>query len=396
MLAASLVLVIANVTVIDGPAARPNVSVLIRNGVIAQVGNVRAVPAGAQVIDGAGKFLIPGLWDMHTHVVAKAEEHFPRLLRYGITGIREMHTEAEDPFARIAEARKLPHAPRIVAAGRIVDGPIPAHPASLRVLDAADARAAVSELRRAGAAFLKTYETLPPDAYTALLDEAARVGLPVAGHIPFLVPLDRAVAAGHRSVEHLSGLFVACSLHDDAWRQWAAAAMLWTVSPSHAAAQLKQVHTYAASGYSSERCLASFRTMARLRVWHCPTLTVLGDLQAAGFTAVYDLHQAGGKLLAGTDAGNVNSPPGESLHRELELLVEAGLTPGEALDTATRNAVAWVERNATISSLIRPGRAADLVLLERNPLDDIRHTQSVWKVLRAGQVAYDAEERRKP
>jgi imidazolonepropionase-like amidohydrolase len=80
----------------------------------------------------------------------------------------------------------------------------------------------------------------------------------------------------------------------------------------------------------------------------------------------------------------------------LELLVEAGLTPGEALDTATRNAVAWVERNATISSLIRPGRAADLVLLERNPLDDIRHTQSVWKVLRAGQVAYDAEERRKP
>ncbi|HUQ92202.1 MAG TPA: amidohydrolase family protein [Bryobacteraceae bacterium] len=385
MLAAAIAIALTHVTVIDGTGALPkeNQTVLIRDGRIAGIGDV-PIPKGANTIDATGKYLIPGLWDMHTHVLVNPERHFPKLLASGVIGIRNMHVPTADPMKAVSGARKLA-GPHIVANGPIIDGPRPVWPYSVPAADAGSARTAVEDLKRAGADFFKVYDFLPRDAYFALAAEARKLRMPMVGHVPLAVTAEEAARAGQKSIEHLSGVFEACTANGSLERQMRLAVNLWRIAPQHAAKQMQSVLFEAASTYDAGLCRPLYDVFVEKGTWHCPTLVVLRQVRRAGVAVVRDMHEAGVKLLAGTDAGNPDSEPGDSLHRELELLVEAGLTPMAAVQTATRNAAEFLGR-LNESGTIEKGKQADLVLLDGNPLEDIRATRRVAAVILNGRI----------
>lgn len=391
MLAAA-VLVIVNVTVIDGTGAMPGepTSVLIRNGRIASIGEMRTPPRGAAVVDGEGKFLIPGLWDMHTHVLTDADLAFPKLLAAGVTGIRNMHVEAADSLAlalrirsEVEQGRRA--GPRVVANGPIVDGPNPVFPGSIAAGDAPSASRAVRMLKERGADFVKVYDLLPRDAYFAIAAEARKLHLPIAGHVPIWVTAEEAARSGQRSIEHLSGVFEACTADGKLDRELKQAMNLWPISRAISAQQMHATVRKAAATYDASICEPLLAVFAAKQVWQCPTLCMLGELQKTGMAVVRQMKDAGVPVLAGTDAGNKGSEPGDSLHRELGLLVEAGLTPMEALQSATRNAAMYLGKQKEWGT-IEKGRVADLVLLDANPLEDIRNTRRIAAVVVRGRV----------
>ena len=391
MLAAA-VLLIANVTVIDGTGAMPGAptSVLIRNGRIAAIGDVRTAPRDADVLDGEGKFLIPGLWDMHTHVLADADAAFPKLLAAGVTGIRNMHVEAADALGVALRIRGeveqgLREGPRVVTNGPIVDGPNPVFSGSIAVGDAPSDRRTVRMLKQRGVDFIKVYDLLPRDAYFAIATEARRLHLPFSGHVPIWVTAEEAARSGQRSIEHLSGVFEACTADGKLDRELKQAMNLWPISRTLSAQQMQATVRKAAATYDASICEPLLAVFAAKSVWQCPTLCMLGELQKAGMAVVRQMKDAGVPILAGTDAGNKGSEPGDSLHRELELLVEAGLTPMEALQSATRNAAAYLGKQKEWGT-IEKGRVADLVLLDANPLEDIRNTRRIAAVVVRGRV----------
>ena len=391
-------IVITNVTVIDTVSARAlaNHTVIVDNDRIVTVAPNGSVPAGAQRIDGRGKFLIPGLWDMHAHHQLTGEESLPVFVAAGVTGTRDMGGDLEAILslrARTASGELL--GPTIVAAGPILDNR-PAFPFRLTVRNADEGRTAVVTLKQRGVDLIKVHDGTPPDAYFAIADEARRQGLPVAGHLPRGVTLEEAVAAGQRSIEHLAGLRLLNSCSTPA-------------------------------GYSAEQCRPLFALLAKAGVWQTPTLvnwrkmftldTPAGDqdgdhvaylsagvreflamnrkmskiseqgvrdmVQAAKTAAsqISDMNRAGVGILAGCD-GMV---AGFCIHDELALMVEGGMSAAAALQTATINPARYLGREAESGS-VAVGRRADLVLLDANPLDDVHAVSRIAAVVLGGRL----------
>lgn len=380
MIAAAIA--ILNVTLIDGSGApaKANQNVIIRDGRIVSVGSQKP-PNGAQILDGSGKFLIPGLWDMHTHVLPDAD----RMLRWGVTGIRNMHVEARDAIAVALAAKNRNKGPRVVTNGVIVDGPQPVYAASARAGDATTARQIAERAKQYGLDFLKVYDFVPREAYFALAKESKRLKLPLTGHVPVWVTLEEAARAGQRSVEHLSGVFEACTANGNYQEDLRKAAALWMLSRRESAKRLHATVMEMAATYDPAICKPLFELLAAKKVWQCPTLGVLGEARGAAKQVVREMHLAGVPLLAGSDAGTNALVPGESLHEELELLVEAGLTPMEALQAATSKAAEFLGL-AKRAGTVQKGKWADLVLLDGNPLEDIRNTRKIAAVLSRGRV----------
>ncbi|SDK33629.1 amidohydrolase family protein [Nonomuraea jiangxiensis] len=408
-------LALTGTTVIDiaGGSRHPGMTVVVVNGLITAVGPDPVPPSGAQVIDAAGTFVIPGLWDMHVHTFQA--DRLPYFLLNGVTGIRHMggapvHMQWR---RRLGEGDLV--APRMVIASRIVDGPRPLRPYSLAVGTEEEARAAVRQSRDEGADFVKVYNLLPRDAYFALAREARRAGMPFAGHVPFSVGVAEAAAAGQRSIEHLEGVFLATST-----RGAELAAEVAAVDHTDMAAigrVFNEVIPAAAASHDPGLAAELYGVFAEHGTWHVPTLAVLQASAYAGgddfpleghlhhiepdlrhgwashrhwaadparraaqaeyfqrrLRVVGDLHRAGVGLLAGTDT----FVPGFSLHDELALLVLAGLTPAAALRAATLNPARFLDVADSFGS-VEEGKVADLVLLGGDPLDDIgqfaRHT----------------------
>ena len=214
-------LVIQNVTVIDATGAdpRPGLSVGIENGQISAIKKKIKAPKGAEIVDGTGKFLIPGLWDMHVHLNGP-EIFFPLLLANGITGVREMYTGI--PMRTIREWRLRAGVPRIFAAG-FIDGPMmlnngPPPTGAFAVANPEQARYAVHALAESGVDFLKVYNSIPRDAYFAIAQEARIIGIPFAGHVPEAVSTGEASDAGQLSEEHLINVLLDCSTNADKLR----------------------------------------------------------------------------------------------------------------------------------------------------------------------------------
>lgn len=398
-------LVLRDVTIVDVVTGRlvPHSTVTVRGSRIVSVGpaNRVAVPRGARVIDGRGRFVIPGLWDMHTHVLwdAAAMPSFLSLnVTQGVTGIRDMGGN----LAVLAALHdSLAHAdplwPRVVAAGAVLDGPEPAQPdIAIAVADSASAKAAVDSLARAGADFVKVYTLLPRDAYFSAIAEARRLGLPVAGHLPLAITPEEAAHAGQRSIEHLRDeTDLLCAPRD-----------------VDACARLAKVfvaeHTWQVPTLVVLRFKAQFEDSSFARD---PRLTYMpaslraewlrereGKLRrGASYAASKREHyadersltgsfaKAGVPLLAGTDACTAFSYPGFSLHDELALLVDNGLSPLAALRAATLEPATYFAARDSMGS-IAPGHVADLVLLRRNPLADIRATREIDSVVLRGRV----------
>ena len=226
-------LVFSRVTVIDatGAAPQPDMTVVIAGHRITAIGvtGTVTVPRNAQVLDGTGKFLIPGLLDMHAHL-QEQELLFPLYIANGVTGVREMgggpHEQIDRWREEIAEEKLC--APRILAAGQIVSGPKPVFPGALAVSSASEGRAAVTSLRQRGVDFAKVYSLLARDEYFAIAEEAKKQGFPFAGHLPASVSAAEASDAGQESIEHLagSGLLLACSTMEAELRKEAVTAIV--------------------------------------------------------------------------------------------------------------------------------------------------------------------------
>jgi imidazolonepropionase-like amidohydrolase len=442
---------LTHVTVIDatGTPAQPNMTVIISGGRITALGPAAkvVVPAGARAIDATGKFLIPGLWDMHIHIddgefyagrtayathpsLREEEAIFPLLIANGVTGVRDMSGGLEQIQTwRTRISLGDESGPRIFTPGPMVDGKFPASPNVLRVESEAEARDAVRSLVRRGADFIKIYDSISPADYFALADEAKQLGMTFAGHVPAQLSSAQASDAGQKSLEHMYNLPLDCSTREDEFRKEIAAHY---DEPKPELPQLLSGNAEVIASFSSAKCAALFDRFKRNGTWLCPTLhnswrhahnadsALTTDKRArfypqtfrqfwamkAGdarrrtpefaarwnryYTAVRamipDLRRAGVGLLAGTDAGaNEYSVPGFSLHDELVELVEAGLTPMEALQTATLNPARYLGLTDALGT-VELGKIADLVVLEANPLEDIHNTQKIAAVVVNGSI----------
>jgi uncharacterized protein (TIGR02246 family) len=441
-MASAAELAIVNVTVIDVKrgGTLPDHTVLIAGNRIAAMGPAAGVhvPAGVWVVEARGRYLIPGLWDMHVHTAddrITRETFLPLFVANGVTGVRNMHADCFEPCGddrtALAEVRQWQReiaagqlvGPRMVAASDVIQGPPAGEPSSVeRPTTEAEARALVHLLKERGVDLLKTYSMLPREAYFALADEARKLGISFAGHVPFAVRASEASDAGQRSFEHLYGFYEECSEREDELRPDLIAS--WG-APGSADTLLLLTESF-----SEEKCAALHARLIANNTWVVPTLIVLeemgrigddlwredprlryvtaeervywaeslrhaasissGGLATAGrisqwqHQVVAAMREAGVLILAGSDAGHALAFPGFGLHDELELLVEVGLTPAEALRAATLSAAEYLEATDSLGT-VATGQLADLVLLDANPLDDIRNTRRIRAVVLDGR-----------
>jgi hypothetical protein len=398
-------------------------TVVVRGGRIVAVGprGSTRVPVGARVVDGRGRYLLPGLWDMHVHTPEPgATAMLPVYVGYGVTGVRDMGADLIALRAlreRIVRGETI--GPRIVMAGPILDGPIgrPMPPAHRRwrieVTEPARARRLVDSLVAAGADFIKVHERLSASVHQAIADQARRRRVGFAGHVPTSIGAAAAALAGQRTIEHLVNVPFACA---DGERE-----------------ELRPVNGFEAlfGGCASDDPVALMRVFVERGTWHTPTLVVqqrvaLGSAVSRGdpglrhvplsvrellrdvgpfdlpapqgrarerFARLFQkrvaqtgqMHAAGVRLLVGTDAPGV--APGWSVHEEMRLLVRAGLRPIDALRAATIEPARMLAATDSLGS-IAPGKLADIVVLDADPLEDIRNTARVRAVVAGGRF-YD-------
>lgn len=451
-------LAIRGVTVVDvtGGSLVSEQTVLIQGNRIVAVGPVDTIKVAhdTDVVEARGRYLIPGLWDMHVHslfrmpdgpgddAIINAEWHFPMFLAHGVTGIRDMDDGTGDPTLeltnsvrrRLAEG-ELRGPARILASGPSVDGdpPLPNNPVVVRT--AAEGRAVVDALADHGADLVKVYENLSREAYFAIMDQARRRELPVDGHVPFRVTPEEAANAGQRTVEHPEALALGCSTRADAARDEFERVLADFDNLPGSERFLAQFRFYRAIYDSRDpaACSSAFEAFRQSGVAVAADLVayhhivhadeILADetsmrlvpaairrnwqerFDAGTFQEFQSIlqpviplelenvrlfHESGGTLLAATDVGVPLQIPGLSLHRQLARLVEAGLTPLEALRTATLNPARVLGLAGSLGS-IEAGKFADLVLLDANPLEDIRNTQEIRAVVADGKLYRRAE-----
>jgi imidazolonepropionase-like amidohydrolase len=423
------VLIIHDVTVIDatGAPAQVHRTVVVRDGKIAEIvsseaGTDRKVPGTH--IDGRGRFLIPGLWDMHVHIVfgdwfpRGKEVTLPLFIVNGVTGVRDMGGELEvlQPWRKEIAAGTL-IGPRMVLSGPMLDGPQPRFPSSIAIKTPEDGRRAVDDLKRRGADFIKLQSLIPREAVFAIADESRKQGIPFVGHVPDAVRASEASNAGQKSFEHLIGIFEGSSPLEDEFLKGpkGPGKFLFTYDPARAAALfalLAKNHTWQCptlvwerGGNLLDEAETDFAHDARAKyvpaswkngTWKRFTGQIIHEFNTDDLATrkrfvekelevVDAMHRAGIPFLAGTDTPpGVYIFPGFSLHEELQRFVAAGFTPMEALQTATLNPAKFLGMEDRLGT-IEKGKLADLVLLDANPLEDIRNTQKVAAVIVNGR-----------
>jgi len=444
-------LMIRNVTTIDPVAGqRDNQSVFVKNNKIVAVtdtpqipvSSVSGDPAGSlrstNIIDGSEHFLIPGLWDMHVHIVyePKLIEQMPALfLDYGITSVRDTGALLEKIVPEINRWRGLGSAaPDIFFSGPLLDGSLVVYNGDGRPEigvtnnTAAIAGNQITKLKAAGVDFIKIYELVKPDVFQAMVDAATREQLPIAAHIPLSMRADTAGALVD-SMEHLRNIEIACADNADELHGLRIHAL---DQPGTRSGHELRSHLHSSqrplaletANPRSDRCQRIIQTLTNtiqvptLRLntitRYSPTLrndwvthlerlpkdvakswresaeywatkpTELGYLMSDwSLELVAALQQQDVPIGAGTDTPIAQAIPGYSLHTELERLVDAGLTPQQALYAATVRPAEVFKVSGSMGQ-ISTGMEADLVLLRKNPLVDIRHSRSIEAVISNG------------
>ena len=377
-------------TVVDGTgrAAVPDATVLVGHGRIEAVGpRVEiSIPPGAASIDVRGKTILPGLWDMHTHVTQI--EWGPVYLAAGVTTVRDMGNESELILAlRDALASGKALGPRLLLAG-LVDGGGPNAFGTVAATTPEEGRAVARRYHDAGFHQVKLYNLLEPDVVSAIAGEAHRLGMTVTGHVPTAMTLQQAVAAGMDHIAHLA-------VRDEPGSEELRRTMEFL--REHGTVLDPTLSWGELLGRSTATPIASFqpgfpKIPAPLRRLFDSAGNA--DLEPAaararlerGLRIVSELHRGGVPIVAGTDEGI----PGHSLHREIELYAEAGLTPLEAIQAATIVPARAMRLEKELGT-IEAGKRADLVVLDANPLQRISNIRSVRFVVTDGRM-YDAAE----
>jgi imidazolonepropionase-like amidohydrolase len=436
--AQSNVLVFTHVTVIDATGKPPeeDMTVVIRGNLIAAISKtgIKGIPETARVIDASGKYLIPGLWDAHVHLfnhitaAPPNQYYFPLFIANGVTSVRDLWVKL-DEIKQVQDWRnKLERdeltIPRIASVGTLVDGEDPIWPNADTVADADEARQMVDRIKGAGMDFVKVYWNLSREEYLAIADEAKKQNISFEGHVPFAVRAVEASDAGQRSIEHLTEIQLNCSGKEDELR--AIDAEKWNTADDQKVLD----------SYDQQKCKNVIFHFVKNGTWQVPTLVMFHKLNStekdllndkrlnyipagekenwksfiqqlkkrspekvkygkdywnANLNLVSEMHKAGIDFMAGTDVSIDNSfiYPGFSLHDELVYFVEAGFTPMEAIQAATRNPAKFMGKLDTLGTL-EEGKLADMVLLDANPIEDIQNTRKIHAVVLNGKL-YDHE-----
>jgi imidazolonepropionase-like amidohydrolase len=407
------------------------VTVVIRNGRITGIAPIGLIDESRKtiVINATGKYLIPGLWDMHVHT-AFSDPVWDEKLLYalyvanGITGVRDMGGDLDSLEQRrqhIERGELL--GPRIVLGGPFLVGG-KSDSQSVAVNTPQEARSAVDGLKKRHVDFIKILSNIPRDSYFAIAEEAKKVRLPLVGHVPTSVSVAEASNAGQKSIEHLTGFALASSSEETKLRQ-----QILQAGSTHDRAAYFAAGREASESYDPAKGSALISLLAKNNTWQVPTLVwtqtqarladhppeadsilkyvptsirkqwepgAMAKQTSAEQLAEYkrdaernpaivrDMHKAGVSFLAGSDGPDPMVVPGFSLHRELELLVESGFSPLEALRAATLNAAVFLGVSDKYGA-VEKGHVADLVLLDANPLLDIRNTRKIAGVMLDGK-----------
>ena len=439
-------IVIENITLIDAKnGTRTNQTVSIENGVIQSIGSAKLDMEDSQIIDGEGKYLIPGLWDAHVHLTfipeIDHETHFKLYLKNGVTSIRDTGAILSKLQPSLNFIEENPSTtPRLFYAGPLIDGADrvykgmePGFPnLSIGIDETSNIPEVVDGLVKEGVTFLKSYEMLTRETYLELLKVAGQNGLRVTGHVPLSIDLEEAIEAGLGGMQHVRNMDLACAkdadnLLDD--RQ----VSLENEASIAGSALRTHIHSsqryYAIDNTDDERCLRIIMKLSEYGVFQTPTLTIntfdsrrfyadpkwretyqelpeaaennwmQGSLKLANIevtenakkfdawslSLVNKMHQEGVKIIAGTDTPIGYLTPGYSLHKELELLSEAGLSNMDVLRSATITPAEFFGMENQMGT-IEVGKLADLVILDKNPLMSISNTQSIHRVIVKGQI----------
>ena len=335
-----------NVVPMDRERILESQTVVIQDGRITAIGSRSDVqtPSGATVIDGKGKYLLPGLIDMHVHIrSAELNEYLPA----GVTAVRNMWGYDELPATIQAIEAGTKNGPRIFSLTAGFDGSPAVWPQTQISDNPAAIRALVDRQYALGFREIKVYQKLSRVAYDTIVAIAKEKGMTFAGHMPPLVGLEHVLASGQRSIEHLGGYSSGSQL--DA-----------------------QVAATVAAG-----------------TYNCPTLAIYKILNGAASiiprkSIVLTMSKNGARLLVGTDSGIDKTEPGSSIHDELALFVEAGLTPYQALLGATRTAAEYLGQSNSIGG-VAVGMSGDLLMVRSNPLTNISATREIDAVISRGK-----------
>jgi hypothetical protein len=346
-------------------------------------------------IDGAGKFLIPGLWDMHSHNQATGTESLDLYLAHGVVGTRDMGSDLDFIIPlRDRIRRGEVSGPEIVAAGPMLDNAPADWPYRRRVTNAQEAREAVRDLKRRGVDFIKVHNNTPREVFFAIAGEAPKLGLPFAGHIPFAVTIAEGAASGMRTVEHFSEsrVFRECAGTTqpyDAGRcrplfDELATRGIWqtpTLAFFRALPDVFSGKPMPHAEYATDSLLELTRKNIEVSKLDERALSLIRSFSRTSLTVVRDMLPRGNAFLAGCDG----SVPGFCLHDELQILTEAGLSPLQAIQAATINPARLLGREKTQGS-IAAGKRADLVLLEADPVAEIVNTRRIAAVVVRGRL----------
>ncbi len=425
---ASTQLTITHASVVDTRSGRlqANQTVVIRDGLII---SVSAAPASAgTVIDAKGKYLIPGLWDMHVHSaltpVWDENAIYPLYVANGVSGVRDMGGDPdllEQRGGRINRGELL--GPHMIMAGPFIAGG-KSDKQTIAVSTPEEARAAVDTLKLRGVDFIKILSNISREVYYAVAEESAKQKIDFVGHVPIAVSVAEASTAGQRSIEHLTGFTLACSSQEAEIRQ-----KLVDARARRDFAAFIPLTQQALDSYDPARAASLFAVLIKNHTWQVPTQvwtqtdaaiddpkllsdsrlkyvptairtgwdpkerrqnTSTEELKVNKASAARDLellrsaHAAGVPIMAGSDGPDPFIYPGFSLHDELEWLVKVGFTPAEALQAATLRPAEFLGKLDQYG-VVESGHAADLVLLEANPLQDIRNTRRISAVVLEGK-----------
>jgi imidazolonepropionase-like amidohydrolase len=405
-------IVITNVNVVDVKTGKilKNKTIAVDSNRISAIYDNEIISANPTIlVDGKSKYIIPGLWDMHAHYKWSHVDLDPLLIFNGITGVREMWGNMP-AFVEIPKRSQQEGllSPDVYLSGDLLDGNPPSFPAGcLVVTTPAEAIGAVKSQIDQGVDFIKVYSSLSEECFMAIAREANKRNITFAGHIPNRVSIYKAIEAGMASSEHLYGFLNVCSSADTS-------------------------NEALISTFSEKRFDSICSVLAKSRMWLCPTLTVnraMSYLNDSIFTndnrmsylpgyvleiwnqkmhpytksqidnfanssrvrylfelsLIGKMNKKGVKFLAGTDFPNPYVFPGFSLHDELSLMVKGGMTALDALRSATLNAAIFMNKTTDFGS-VEEGKLASLILLNKNPLENIENTKTIETVIIRGKV----------
>jgi imidazolonepropionase-like amidohydrolase len=425
-------LIFTNVNVVsvrDGKISQ-GVTVVIKHGRISGVAKVGFVGQGhdIQIVNANGKYMIPGLWDMHVHsaFVDPAWDEkviYPLYIANGVTGVRDMGGDPdvlENRRNRIESGELL--GPHLILGGPFLAG-AKSDRQTISVNTPEEARQAVDAVKKRGLDFVKVL-SVPRDSYFAIADEAAKQKIPFVGHVPYSVSAREASTAGQRSIEHLSGILLACSTQEDELRAEGLAAL---AKRDYAA--YEKLGPQIMTTYDQAKAGTLFLQLAKNNTWQVPTLVwtqtnshlddpnlesdprlqyvpasvraqwnpaklrektssqEIADLKAEAardVELVKAMRNSAVLFMAGSDGPDPFVFPGFSLHDELDWLVKSGFTPLQALQAATSSPAQFLGKTEKYG-VVETEHVADLVLLDANPLEDISNTRKIFGVVAVGK-----------